>query len=81
MHRGISGSVPLQFFPGTRDPKRINIILKHLKEIWIKYPDLRLGQLISNIAPPQASIFYLEDDIMLKRLKEYKKHLKSLNKT
>jgi hypothetical protein len=44
-------------------------------------PDLRLGQLISNIAPPQASIFYLEDDIMLKRLKEYKKYLKSVNKT
>jgi uncharacterized protein YihD (DUF1040 family) len=76
MHRGIAGESP-----GTRDPERINIILEHLKEIWMKYPDLRLGQLISNIAPPQASIFYLEDDTMLKRLKQYKKYLKSLNKT
>jgi len=64
-----------------RDPKRISRILKHLKETWVLFPDLRLGQLISNIAPPQASIFYLEDDIMLKRLKEYKKYLKSVNKT
>jgi hypothetical protein len=30
---------------------------------------------------PETALFYLEDDILLKRLKEYKKYLKSLDKT
>ena len=65
-----------------RDPKRINIILKHLKEAWTLCPDIRLGQLISNLESDiDLDIFWLEDDIMLKKLKEYKKYLKSLNKT
>jgi hypothetical protein len=65
-----------------RNPKRIDIILKQVKEIWVLCPDIRLGQLISNIRPESdPDLFYLEDDIMLKRLKEYKKYLKSLNKT
>ena len=67
-----------------KDPKRISIILKHLKEIWVLCPDIRLGQLISNICydfDRTPVLFYVEDDIMLKKLKEYKKYLKSVNKT
>ena len=34
-----------------RDPKRIPIILKRLENIWRRFPDLRLGQLIENVFP------------------------------
>jgi hypothetical protein len=30
-----------------RNPDRIEPILNELKTLWLKYPDLRLGQLIS----------------------------------
>ena len=38
-----------------RNPKRINIILKYLGYYWKKNPDLRLCQLLGNIAA-QANI-------------------------
>lgn len=45
-----------------RDPKRIPAILKLIKEQWTKNPDLRLGQLLSNVSPTNYDIFFLEDD-------------------
>lgn len=33
-----------------RGPNRIDDILERLKDIWKAYPDLRLGQLIMNVA-------------------------------
>jgi hypothetical protein len=32
-----------------RNPNRIHYIMKRIEEIWEKYPDLRLGQLIGNV--------------------------------
>ena len=57
--------------PGVhmRDPKRIPIILKAVEEFWTKYPDLRLGQLLYNATYPN-SVFYYEDEDLIKRLKE-----------
>lgn len=34
-----------------RDPNRIPIMLRELGEYWIQNPDLRLGQLVHNMAP------------------------------
>lgn len=49
-----------------RDPKRIPRVLKTLGEAWKKCPELRLGQLLVNLATiSQISgpdIFYVEDE-------------------
>lgn len=50
-----------------RDPKRISIVLKAIKEIWAKNPDLRLGQLICNVARDPV-VYYLEDDELVNML-------------
>ena len=55
-----------------RDPKRIPEILQVLGEIWTKYPDLRLGQIIDNASvesQSKAPVFYIEDDDLLEGLK------------
>jgi uncharacterized protein YihD (DUF1040 family) len=59
-----------------RDPKRISEILSLIRNVWESYPDLRLGQLIINSGPSNLDtinsfedIFYLEDEILVKRLK------------
>lgn len=49
-----------------RDPQRIYKILDEIKSLWQKYPDLRLGQLITSAAP---DVFYLEDDELIESLK------------
>lgn len=58
-----------------RDNSRINIILKYLKYYWKKNPDLRLCQLIVNIAQyyqaeKPRDIYYVEDEILLTLLKK-----------
>ena len=52
-----------------RDVNRIEIILDKLKIYWLKNPDLRLGQIISNLGcqiSGNSDPFYIEDDLMLK---------------
>lgn len=61
-----------------RDPKRIDKILDTIKEIWVKSPDLRLCQLLGNALQKtdtfsyitDTEFYYLEDDILLQRLKD-----------
>jgi len=55
-----------------RNPKRINRILRLIKKIWVKNPDLRLGQLIDN-AIRDYDTFYTEDDTLEIRLRKYYK--------
>ena len=50
-----------------RDSDRIDKILETIREIWKKYPDLRLTQLIGNCFPAGDN-YYREDDELLKRL-------------
>lgn len=52
-----------------RDPKRIPKILKEIEEVWKKYPDYRLGQLIGNIIRDPA-FYYIEDEDFVKLLKD-----------
>jgi len=51
-----------------RDPKRIKPLLKLIEEIWLKNPDLRLCQLIGNVAPYDN--YHVEDDDLKGRLEE-----------
>lgn len=57
-----------------RDQKRINRITQKINLIWNKNPDLRLCQLINNIATPvydNDDLFYLEDNIFETALDNY----------
>lgn len=61
----------------ARDPNRIGPMLKALETYWRKNPDLRLGQLVSNMAvtvgvPLVCGLGdpYIEDDKMLKAIEE-----------
>jgi len=51
-----------------RDPKRIDKVLRELRKLWKKYPELRLGQLLINATYP-FNIYAVEDDTMLDYLK------------
>lgn len=55
-----------------RDPARIDEILELLGKVWRAEPDLRLGQLIYNVArerePKLIDIFSIEDGVMRKGL-------------
>lgn len=53
-----------------RDPDRIPIILDKLRNLWQKYPDLRLGQLITMFFG-NKDIFYIEDDKVLELFEIY----------
>ena len=49
-----------------RDPDRIKPFCEIFSELWLKYPDLRFGQIISNLSTYAMSkynkdIFYLEE--------------------
>lgn len=46
-----------------RDPARIPRVLDALRETWEKHPDLRLGQLLMNIAGSRdlSEVWNLED--------------------
>lgn len=52
-----------------RDVKRIQKTLDMIKEIWLKYPDLRLCQLLENAKPSNLNdMYYIEDEDLIKLL-------------
>ena len=57
-----------------RNPDRIPIILKRLENIWMKHPDLRLGQLFINLCfllkQKGIIMFSIEDDELLNELEK-----------
>ena len=58
-----------------RDSKRIKSFCIELAELWSNWPDLRFGQIMSNISKyvqfeHGKDIFYLEDDELMKILRE-----------
>ncbi len=55
-----------------RDPKRIEVILQEISNIWHANPDLRLGQLICNVIQDPA-LYYVEDKELVKLLKDFYK--------
>ena len=58
-----------------RDPNRIEPTLKVIAEVWKKYPDLRLGQIIviaASKAVPNGDPFMMEDDKLIEVLRDLK---------
>lgn len=53
-----------------RDKKRIPEVLDLIKSIWEKDPDLRLMQLLGNLFRYDFDPYYVEDDELVKKLKE-----------
>jgi uncharacterized protein YihD (DUF1040 family) len=51
-----------------RDPNRIEVVLSILREYWYKNSDLRLGQIVSNLA--DGDPYYIEDVEVIARLKQ-----------
>ena len=55
-----------------RDPKRIYVVINNIMHEWEKFPDLRLGQLISNsVTTTNTDLFYLEDEELVKVIQKY----------
>lgn len=50
-----------------RDPDRIDPVLSTVRRLWEKYPDMRLGQLLVNVAHGD-DMFNLEDEELVLRL-------------
>jgi uncharacterized protein YihD (DUF1040 family) len=50
-----------------RDPARIDRMLAALKKAWKENPDMRLGQLIVNVAGKNDP-YFIEDDVTETRL-------------
>lgn len=57
-----------------RDPARIERILELLRVEWLKNPDLRLGQLATNLAASagwgQDDVYYVEDSLLEEELRD-----------
>lgn len=53
-----------------KDPKRIKKIIKELERLWRKHPDLRFGQLLINVYINGTDLYYIEDEMLLKKLYE-----------
>lgn len=52
-----------------RDPGRIPEVMQELGAYWTANPDLRLGQIVGNFSP-RVDPYFLEDNVLLERLKE-----------
>ncbi|QEH38753.1 hypothetical protein OJF2_73590 [Aquisphaera giovannonii] len=54
-----------------RDPARIDQVLAVVREVWMRDPDLRLGQLIVNAVQPREpcpEVYSIEDTTLLRKL-------------
>lgn len=56
------------FSERPRDPERIKPMLAKIEELWLKAPQLRLGQLLGNCVPSDIKLYYMEDDELLAKL-------------
>ena len=62
-----------------RDPKRIGPLLDVIKSIWEANPDMRLGQLLSNVLRDPA-LYYVEDEQLVRMLELYYKNSDKVKK-
>lgn len=63
-----------------RNPKRIPEVVTIISNVWKKYPDLRLGQLLSNALcmgaeVDPANLFYIEDEKLIEMIKTFDKEV------
>lgn len=62
----------LSMFGGKeRDPQRMDELMYELERVWKEHPDTRLGQLLVSCVDGDADkLFYMEDEELLKKLRE-----------
>jgi uncharacterized protein YihD (DUF1040 family) len=53
-----------------RDKNRIAPLLKRLQDLWEKFPDLRLGQMITSLASKSDNIYFMEDEEIITSLEK-----------
>lgn len=53
-----------------RDPNRIEEFIAEFYELWTQHPDMRFIQMVQSLVKSGEDGFYLEDDEVLKRIKE-----------
>jgi len=53
-----------------RNPQRINPMLERIRALWHANPDFRLMQLLQVVISRGGDHFYLEDDVLDRRLRE-----------
>ena len=53
-----------------RKKDRIDSIVTKLEEIWVQFPDLRLGQLLLNVSK-DPELYYLEDEELIEKLEKF----------
>lgn len=51
-----------------RDPHRIDSVLTAVRIYWHRHPDLRLGQIVGNMA--EGDPYYIEDEDLVAKLVE-----------
>ena len=59
-----------------RDPKRIKVIITMVNDLWQRYPDMRLAQLLQSFGGfTRLDNYYLEDGIVEQVLYGYWKRI------
>jgi len=53
-----------------RDPGRIYAVMEDLRELWLRNPDLRLGQLLINAFQDKDRLYNIEDEPLIDVLHE-----------
>lgn len=52
-----------------RDPDRIPLVLQRIEQVWERYPDLRLGQLLINVF--NMDFYHVEDEDLARRVEGF----------
>ena len=60
-----------------RDPNRIEEVLREVRRIWEIYPDMRLGQLLCNLADwAGCHVWDVEDESVIEEVSRHCDHIK-----
>lgn len=54
-----------------RDTRRISVMLDLLGQIWVKCPDMRLGQILVNATGHTEDMFHIEDTQVIEDLRKF----------
>lgn len=71
-----SGTSPIDYYYwGEPRPKeRVERMLNAIQELWQRFPDWRLGQLLVNVSQRfEANPYYVEDSLLEEALEQFKR--------
>lgn len=54
-----------------RDKDRIIGVMTEIMAVWEEVPDLRLGQFLMGVTSSDQEMFYIEDDKLVERVKNF----------